>query len=213
MGYALLACRLLVGVVFAASAAGKLRSATAFRAFEGATRSMGVPGRLARPVAVTVVAAECAVPFLLAAGPAGAPGLGLAVVLVVAFSAGIVGVLRRGTRASCACFGASSTVIGRRHLVRNGLLLLCAGFGAGYALTGTASTPHAGGIAIAAVAALVGALLVIFTDELGELFGAGPSERAGTAERAGSSERAGTAGPSRRAGTAGPSRRSTRSLS
>ncbi|WP_282692498.1 MauE/DoxX family redox-associated membrane protein [Streptomyces sp. CC208A] len=183
MGYVLLSCRLLLGVVFAVSAVGKLRGATAFRAFEGATRSMGVPGRFARPVAVAVVGAECAVPVLLAVGPAGAPGIGLALVLLAAFTVGIAGVLRRGTRTSCACFGASSAVIGRRHLVRNGLLLLCAGIGAGCALGGVSSATHAGGVVIAAVAALVGALLVTFTDELGELFGTGPTRPAAPIRR------------------------------
>lgn len=74
MAYALLAVRLLVGIVFAASATGKLRGAAAFRGFEESARSMGVPARLSRLVAVAVVVGSaprwCCSPWGPAARPA-----------------------------------------------------------------------------------------------------------------------------------------------
>jgi hypothetical protein len=109
--------------VFAASATGQLRGAAAFRGFEESARSMGVPARLSRLVAVAVVVGECAAVVLLALGPGGAPGFVLTLLLLAAFTTGIVRSLRSGTKASCACFGASTAPIGRRHVVRNTVLL------------------------------------------------------------------------------------------
>ncbi|MER5903689.1 MauE/DoxX family redox-associated membrane protein [Streptomyces mirabilis] len=179
MAYALLAVRLLVGIVFAASATGKLRGAAAFRGFEESARSMGVPARLSRLVAVAVVVGECAAVVLLALGPGGAPGFVLTLLLLAAFTTGIVRSLRSGTKASCACFGASTAPIGRRHVVRNTVLLALAVFGLAAALAGTPAPNQAAGVLIAAFGALVGALLVIFTDELGTLFDDGAPRTSG----------------------------------
>ncbi|MFJ3229744.1 MauE/DoxX family redox-associated membrane protein [Streptomyces sp. NPDC086787] len=170
MAYALLGVRLVVGIVFAASAFGKLRGAEAFRRFEEAARAMGVPARLNRPVAVAVILGECAAVVLLALEPGGAPGFVLTLLLLTAFTAGIVRTLRSGTKASCACFGATTVPIGRRHVVRNGVLLALALFGLAAALTGTAAPASTPGVLITAFGALTGALLVIFTDEIGTLF-------------------------------------------
>jgi uncharacterized membrane protein YphA (DoxX/SURF4 family) len=183
VAYALLAVRLLVGIVFAASATGKLRGAAAFRGFEDSARSMGVPARLSRPVAVAVVAGECAAVVLLTLGPGGAPGFVLTLLLLAAFTVGIVRTLRTGTKASCACFGASTAPIGRRHVIRNGVLLVLAGFGLAAALAGTPAPTQAAGVLIAAFGALVGALLVIFTDEWGTLFDDGAPRPSGRVRR------------------------------
>ncbi|MER5826555.1 MauE/DoxX family redox-associated membrane protein [Streptomyces mirabilis] len=89
----------------------------------------------------------------------------MTLLLLAAFTTGIVRALRSGTKASCACFGVSTAPIGRRHVVRNTVLLALAA-----ALAGTPAPTQAAGVLIAAFGALVGALLVIFTDELGTLF-------------------------------------------
>jgi len=175
VAYVLLAVRLLVGIVFAVSATGKLRGVAAFRHFEESARSMGVPARLSRPVAVSVVAGECAAVVLLARGPGGAPGFALILLMLVAFTTAIARALRSGTKASCACFGATTAPLGRRHLVRNGVLLALAAFGLTAGLAGTPAPAEAAGVLVAAFAALVGALLVVFTDELGTLFDDGTS--------------------------------------
>lgn len=180
MAYALLGVRLLIGIVFAASATGKLRGAAAFRGFEDSARAMGVPARVSHLVAVAVITAECGTVVLLALGPGGAPGFVLTLVLLAAFTTGIVRVLRRGTKASCACFGASTAPIGRRHVVRNTALCALAVFGLAAGVSGTPTPSQPAGVLIAAFGALVGALFVIFTDELGALFDDGaprPSRR------------------------------------
>ncbi|MFF4400755.1 MauE/DoxX family redox-associated membrane protein [Streptomyces sp. NPDC001480] len=171
MAYALLAVRLLVGIVFAASATGKLRGAASFRDFQDSARAMGVPARLSRLVAVAVVVAECGAVVLLALSPGGAPGFVLTLLLLAAFTVGIIRTLRSGTKTSCACFGASTAPIGRRHVVRNAALFTLAAFGLAAGLSGAPAPTQAAGVLIAAFGALVGALLVIFTDELGTLFG------------------------------------------
>ncbi|MFF2427191.1 MauE/DoxX family redox-associated membrane protein [Streptomyces mirabilis] len=130
--------------------------------------------RLSRLVAVAVVVGECAAVVLLALGPGGAPGFVLTLLLLAAFTTGIVPTLRSGTKASCACFGASTAPIGRRHVVRNTVLLALAA-----ALAGTPAPTQPAGVLIAAFGALVGALLVIFTDELGTLFDDGAPRTSG----------------------------------
>ncbi|MFE5086843.1 MauE/DoxX family redox-associated membrane protein [Streptomyces mirabilis] len=146
---------------------------------EESARSMGVPARLSRLLAVAVVVGECAAVVLLALGPGGAPGFVLTLLLLAAFTIGIVRTLRSGTKASCACFGASTAPIGRRHVVRNTVLLALAVCGLAAALAGTPAPTQAAGVLIAAFGALVGALLVIFTDELGTLFDDGAPRTSG----------------------------------
>ncbi|WP_438295682.1 MauE/DoxX family redox-associated membrane protein [Streptomyces sp. HUAS TT7] len=167
--------------MFVASAVGKARGAEAFRGFEDSARSMGVPARLSRSVAVAVIAGECAAVVLLALSPV--PGFVLTLLLLAAFTTGIVRTPRSGTKASCACFGASTTPIGRRHLVRNTALLALAALGLAAGLAGTPTPAEAAGILIAAFGALVGALLVIFTDELGVLFDDGTTRTSGRVRR------------------------------
>jgi hypothetical protein len=132
---------------------------------------------------VAVVAGECAAVVLLTLGPGGAPGFVLTLLLLAAFTVGIVRTLRTGTKASCACFGASTAPIGRRHVIRNGVLLVLAGFGLAVALAGTPAPTQAAGVLIAAFGALVGALLVIFTDEWGTLFDDGAPRPSGRVRR------------------------------
>ena len=96
--------------------------------------------------------------------------LAAAVALTVALAAGVAAVVRRGTRAHCACFGArSARPLGRLHLARNLCLLtvICAG------LAGTPlASGHAGvtGAVLAMAAGAVAALLFIRWDDLAELY-------------------------------------------
>ncbi|MGW2231003.1 MauE/DoxX family redox-associated membrane protein [Streptomyces formicae] len=169
MPYVTLALRCLIGVVFLASASSKVAGRGRLHAFKASVDAMGaVPGPLVPLVARLVVAAEFAVPLLLVLAPA--LGFPLACGLLVAFVAGIVGTLRRGTAVPCRCFGASSRPLGREHVVRNVLLTGCALVGeAGVLLSDGAAN---GGAAVAAAlfagACLAG--LVILLDDLLELF-------------------------------------------
>jgi hypothetical protein len=129
-----------------------------------------VPDRAVLLVAVLVVAGEVAVAGLLALSHPAVVGFVLAATLLVVFTAAIVAVLRRGTIASCPCFGASAAPFGRRHLVRNGALLAVAGAGT----VTTAITPSAG-LAVAGVVIAIGigaltAAVVVLLDDVVYLF-------------------------------------------
>ncbi|MCX5202365.1 methylamine utilization protein MauE [Streptomyces sp. NBC_00237] len=175
MEYVVLACRVLVGTMFVASAASKLLSAASFRSFVTATRDMGVPAAIAPGVAVGVVAGECASAVLLALWPGGVAGFVVAGVLLVGFTAGIAGVLLRGKDQSCNCFGSTTAPIGPRHVVRNAALLAVVAAGL-LCRTGGPGQTHWAGVLGAVLAGLVGAALVLSTDNLAELFTKGTAE-------------------------------------
>lgn len=158
-----LGCACLIGLVFAVSAIAKLRD---FDGFVGSVPALApVPPRLVRPLATTTTALEVLVPVLLVS-PFTAPyGFGLAAMLLAAFATAIAVAVRRGRHATCRCFGPSSAPIGPRHLVRNGVLLTVAVLG----LLSPGGLPPAGGIALAAFAGLVGAILIVAVDDIADL--------------------------------------------
>ena len=178
MAYVLVACRVLLLLVFMTSAVGKLRSHAAWDGFVRSLRDLRLaPDAAVRGVAAGAVGGEIGIVLLLAAPVTVPVGLALAGALLVAFTVAIVVTLRRGVRAPCRCFGSAALPLGRRHVVRNGLLLavvvLCA------LSLARASTPaHPAGLAVAAVAGLIGGALLVFFDELVELF-VGPTSSAG----------------------------------
>lgn len=164
MEYARVACATLVGVVFVASAVSKVRD------FGGFARSLPalvpVARRLVRPLAAVVLVAEAAVPVLLVVPPATSYGFAVGGVLFAAFTAAIAVALRHGRLAPCRCFGASSAPIGPRHLARNGALLIIAVAG-GLAPHGLPPLPA---LSVAAVAGLIGAILIVSFDDIVDLF-------------------------------------------
>jgi hypothetical protein len=162
-----LGCCWLVAVVFAISAAGKLRTAAMRAAFRRSVADMAVlPARAAGAVAATVPAAEAAAAVLLVVPPTAALGSVLALGLLAAFTTGIVLVLHRGTRAQCLCFGTTERPYGPCHLIRNSLLTAAALTGA--VLSGHPTGPPMTLIAIAAGG--VAALVLVTFDELFDLF-------------------------------------------
>jgi hypothetical protein len=167
--YVSLAARVLFGVVFLVSGGTKLREP---REFARSVRGLGLvaPSRAGR-VAATVTGLELAVPVLLAVPVTVPVGFGLAGVLLLGFTGAIALALRRGTTAPCRCFGASRLPLGRRQLARNVLLLAVL---AAAAPAAGATTGDLRGAAVAVPAGLVGAVLVVFFDELADLF-AGPA--------------------------------------
>jgi hypothetical protein len=175
MDYLGFACRCLIGLVLGVSVIGKLRGRTAFREFAGATRMLLIAAcpfwrpshAAARAVGGAVVAAEASVVLLLLAPGAGRFGLGLAMVLLAAFGYGIAAAVRRGVRTACRCFGASSTPLGVRHVVRNAALFLVAATGL---LTGPVGDTDLAGLAVAGGAAAVLALFVVRLDDVIGLF-------------------------------------------
>ncbi|MGC0419853.1 MauE/DoxX family redox-associated membrane protein [Embleya sp. AB8] len=165
MGYLYVGCACLVGLVFAASAVSKFRDFGGF--VDSVPRLVPMPVERARPVAILVVAVEASVPVLIAVPPLRVLGFAVAAALLLGFTVAIGIALRRGRRSSCRCFGASEAPLGARHLARNGVLLAAAVGG----IPGSpAALPPVAGGALAAVAGLIGALLIIMLDDIVDLF-------------------------------------------
>ncbi|TDD53748.1 methylamine utilization protein MauE [Kribbella antibiotica] len=155
--------RVLLGVVFAVSLVGKLRGTGDF---VEATRRL-VPVRFARwdrPLAAAVALVELAVLALLVIQPT--VGFLLALGLLAAFTVGLAAALRRGESAPCHCFGSGSTPLGRRHVVRNAVLLTIAGLGLAF----PAASPPFAELLPAATIAIAAAAIVIRFDDLVELY-------------------------------------------
>jgi Methylamine utilisation protein MauE len=168
-----------LGVVFAVSTWSKLMARGAFTASLRPLRL--VPRHMERSVATAMTAVELTVALGLCwavaatVGPApagravGLAALTLAAVLLVILTAGIALELRGGTQATCACFGASQRPLGRRHLVRNGLLIAGALAGA-VAHASAAGSAGIAGAAVGLAAGAVVALVLIRLEDLIDLF-------------------------------------------
>ncbi len=183
MTYAALACRGLVGLVFATAAFSKLRGPSAYREFASWLAALPVPLARNRGVPVLLAAAEVAIVVLMAVPAAAAAGLTLAAGSLAGMAAGTVVVMRRDARVSCRCFGPSRSPLGARHLVRDSLLLVIAVAGAVANVLGAgrdAASPA--GIALSLAAALIAATFLVFLDDLFALFGSDPA--AGTSRSA-----------------------------
>lgn len=161
MEYLTVASQALLTTVFGWAAVSKVR---AFASFRQSVRQM-VPARYVGVVAAGIVAAEsgCA----LAVPVSAVVGLIACLCVLMGFCVGIVVLLVRGVSASCACFGADGAPLGRKHLIRNGLL---AGVALGGLMSDAAGELHPGGVLAAVFAGLIGAALLVSFDDLAELF-------------------------------------------
>jgi hypothetical protein len=182
LGAVLVGILSLVACVFIASAASKLRSRRAFAAFRtGLGETALVPSRRLGITAALLAGAEAVMAALLVAASilqgTGNPraialtevALAGAAALVAVLASGVAAVMRRGTAARCACFGASAALpLGRVHLARN--LTLLAVIAAGLALGPLVQPAAAADSAIAGIAGLVLALLIIRWEDLAVLF-------------------------------------------
>lgn len=183
MDHLTIGCACILALVFAVSAASKLRGRAAFDEFAYATRTLLTasaqalrgaerrrPGeRVVRFVALGVAMAEAVAVPLVAVPATARVGFGLAAVLLTCFSVAIALTLRRGVSTACRCFGAASAPLSRRHLVRNALLLAVAVAGLVTA-DGSLDGVHPAGAAVAAVTGAVAAVLLIRIDDLADLF-------------------------------------------
>lgn len=161
MGYLLVGCRLIVGLVFMAAVIGKITGRVEFAAAVGRL----APRLPARPAAFGVVAGEAATVVLLAVPATVAVGLAVAGLLLLAFTVAIGGAVRRGETTACRCFTRSITPIGRMHLVRNGLLLVVTGAGLVTSLLiGTPNLQPAGALLVGVPALVLAAGFVVFDD-------------------------------------------------
>lgn len=170
VAYALGACRVLLLAVFLTSAVGKVRDRAAWEGFVRSVRDFElVPARSALAVAAAVVGGESAAVLLLAVTVTVPAGLAVAGVLLAVFTVSIVLTLRKGVRAACRCLGSAALPLGRRHLVRNGLLFATVAL-AGVSLASSRVSPHPAGMVVAVVAGLIGAVVVMVFDQIIELF-------------------------------------------
>nr|BFE60911.1 methylamine utilization protein MauE [Dactylosporangium thailandense] len=171
MGYVEVAARLLVATVFVVALAGKVGSRRAYTAFADSLRQMRVvPPRLVAPAAAGSVAAEVAVVALLLvpARWAAVAGFVIAAGLLAVFAGAIALSLRTGSRAPCRCFGASTTPLGRGHIVRNAVLVAIALAGLAAAAGGSAIAVP--GAIVAGGAGLVVGIVVTAYDDIAALF-------------------------------------------
>ncbi|MYW05913.1 MauE/DoxX family redox-associated membrane protein [Streptomyces sp. SID3343] len=170
MDYVQLGCACLIGLVFAVSAGTKLRDLRGF--VDSVPELVPMRSALVRPVAAAVLGLEVLVPVTVAVPALRVYGFAVALALLVAFTWAISTALRRGRRAPCRCFGASQAPLGPRQLVRNGVLSAVAALGlvTSVAATSGDGLPPIAGSAVAAVAGLVGAVLIVSFDDLVDLF-------------------------------------------
>jgi hypothetical protein len=178
----------LAGCVFAASSIGKLSSRRAYRSFrDQLAETRLVPKSMGRAAAASLASTEAAVALALLAADgltiSAAPGaawlaesaLIAAAAVTLTLALGVAAVVRRGTTARCACFGAQlGRPLGPVHLARNLSLLavVCAGLVAAPLAAGRPSLPTA---ALAAVAGAIAALLFVRWDDIAELLGPMPT--------------------------------------
>jgi hypothetical protein len=159
-------CRSLVALVFLVSAAGKVQGRTSLAAFAASVRAFGLlPSAWAGVAAGGVIACELAVVPLVAVPRTAVFGSALATALLAAFTTAVALVLRRGRAVACRCFGHASAPVGRRHLVRNGLLMVLA--------LGAVHSPgpaHPPGVLLAVLGGTAGALVLIRLEDLIDLF-------------------------------------------
>jgi hypothetical protein len=171
MTYAVLACRGLIGLVFAISAIAKIRGPGAYREFASWLAALPVPLAKARALPAVFVGAEAAIVVLVAVPDGAVAGLALAAGWLAVMAAGTVVIMNQGSGASCWCFGPSRSPLSARHLARDSILFLIAVAGAviGAQAEGRDATSPAG-IVLSLVAALTGATFFVFLDDLSVLF-------------------------------------------
>ncbi|MEV4515562.1 MauE/DoxX family redox-associated membrane protein [Dactylosporangium sp. NPDC049525] len=173
MGYVAFGAQVLLSVTFAVAAVAKLRDLAGFR--ESLVRLLPAAHKLTAGIsmaaAVAVPVAELTTAVLLVVPGAATAGTVAALVMTAGFTAVVGLALRRGDRAPCRCFGVSTRRLGPQHLLRNVLLMVFAALG----LTGGGTEPT--GLIVAGFAGVVGALLVVWADDIAGLFSAGPAYR------------------------------------
>ncbi|MEW9551988.1 MauE/DoxX family redox-associated membrane protein [Nonomuraea sp. NPDC050783] len=162
------ACRILLAVVFLAAAVSKVRGRRARAEFRASLGAFGVSPRRRPAVAAAVITGELATAVLLVADVTALAGLAAGAALLAAFTMAIGAALRRGTPASCRCFGASAQPLGRRHLVRNAILLSVVALGVTGAspatALGAAGWDPAALLLSGFVAVLLAALVISYDD-------------------------------------------------
>ena len=165
--YVEVACRLLLATVFVISLTGKVSGRSAWIAFEDSLREMAVVAPSNVPltaVASAAVEAVIVVCLLVPAPALGLIGFVLSAGLLAVFAYAITAVVRRKQAIACRCFGASTTPLSVRHIVRNGILVAIAILGA-VATIGSAAAQ----LPVAIMAGVIGAVLGMLVAAMDDL--------------------------------------------
>jgi thiol-disulfide isomerase/thioredoxin/uncharacterized membrane protein YphA (DoxX/SURF4 family) len=161
MDVALLLARLVLAVVFVVAGLAKLAD---MPGSQKAIHDFGVPQPLAKPAGILLPGAEIAIAIaLIPQASAWWAALG-ALVLLLAFVAGISYNLAQGRTPACHCFGQlSSAPAGRSTLIRNGLLALVAAFVVwfGHSSAGLSATSWFGALTLSQRLELVAGVIVV----------------------------------------------------
>ncbi|MBA3486224.1 MAG: hypothetical protein H0T88_03370 [Lysobacter sp.] len=120
------ACRLLLLVAFVSAAWTKTIDLAAFSA--SLVDSFRVPTELGKALAVVIASAEWMAVALMLSGAWSRAGVGVALLLLVAFTAAVAGILIEKRQAYCSCFGRSRHPVSPVDLIRNSLYILACGF-------------------------------------------------------------------------------------
>jgi len=162
--YIEICCRLLLATVFVGALVGKVVGRASFRTFVMSLRQMAVlPASIVLPAARLSVTVEALIAVLLLVPIrwTGAAGFLLGAGLLAVFTVAVALSLRRGNRAPCRCFGASTAPLGVRHVVRNLTLIVAA-------LLGLAATLSEGPLDVAP--SLVAGIMGLFLGLLATIF-------------------------------------------
>ncbi|MEU0560504.1 MauE/DoxX family redox-associated membrane protein [Dactylosporangium sp. NPDC006015] len=171
MGYVAFGAQVLLCVTFAVAAVAKLRDLAGFR--QSLARLLPAAHALTDRIAVAaaVPVAELTIAVLLVVPGAAFAGTVAALAMTVGFTAVAGLALRRGDQAPCRCFGVSQRRLGPEHLARNAILTAFAALG----LADGGTEPA--GLIVAGFAGVIGALLVVWADDIAGLFSTGPADR------------------------------------
>jgi hypothetical protein len=157
-------CRALVGLVFAASGAGKLATRERFKDFVAWLGALPLPLVAARrPIASLAAGVEVGIVVLVAVPATATVGLVLAAAVLSGFAGVTLLLLQRGSRPPCQCFGRSDAPLGIRHVVRDLLLVAAAVVGA---LTAEGASPAVGAVIVSLFAAALASVVMIRWEDL-----------------------------------------------
>jgi uncharacterized membrane protein YphA (DoxX/SURF4 family) len=158
--YVLVVIQVVTAATFLVSGVSKLLRPEELSA---ALRLSHVPSPIAR-AALSVPLAEIALCLLLVllTGSTLAVAFGAALALLVAFTGWMVWILIRGLHVRCGCFGSSGSEVGRKTLLRNGLLIAVAAGGLALAWSSDTALPRFSiwTLATTAAVAFAGAVVV-----------------------------------------------------
>lgn len=126
--YLLTFCRVTIGLTFAYSFLMKVRDVNQFA--QTIANFKLVPLRWERPLALLFLSGEAAVVVFLVIGGQLLPlALGLALLLLMAFTAALVLVLVRNIQTACNCFGSTQKIVSYVDVWRNAGLVLVSAIG------------------------------------------------------------------------------------